>query len=125
MFKLESYITPILLSYVDKYIKNFRPEDSQVSLWGGEVSFHNLDLRLDVLEEELQSLQFSIVSGHIHELLIRVPWTKLASEPITVTINTIECIIKLKDNTRHAITARKVEVAVGVGKCQRKEEGSG
>lgn len=30
MFKLESYITPILLSYVDKYIKNFRPEDSQV-----------------------------------------------------------------------------------------------
>ena len=32
MFKLESYITPILLSYVDKYIKNFKPEDSQVSL---------------------------------------------------------------------------------------------
>jgi hypothetical protein len=32
MFKLESYITPILLSYVDKYIKNFRPEDSQVRL---------------------------------------------------------------------------------------------
>lgn len=31
MFKLESYITPIILSYVDKYIKNFRPEDSQVT----------------------------------------------------------------------------------------------
>lgn len=30
MFKVESYITPIILSYVDKYIKNFRPEDSQV-----------------------------------------------------------------------------------------------
>lgn len=72
-----------------------------MSLWGGEVSFHNLDLRLEVLEEELQSLQFSIVSGHIHELLIRVPWTKLASEPITVTINTIECIVKLKDDKRH------------------------
>lgn len=32
MFKLESYITPLLLSYVDKYIKNFRAEDSQVKL---------------------------------------------------------------------------------------------
>lgn len=32
MFKLESYITPILLSYVDKYIKNFKPEDSQVCI---------------------------------------------------------------------------------------------
>ncbi|XP_017781523.1 PREDICTED: vacuolar protein sorting-associated protein 13B [Nicrophorus vespilloides] len=95
MFKIESYITPILLSYVDKYIKNFRPEDSQVSLWGGDASFHNLDLRLEVLEQELQ-LPFSFVSGHIHELLIHVPWTKLASEPITITINTIECILKLR-----------------------------
>ncbi|KAF5296670.1 hypothetical protein FQR65_LT10210 [Abscondita terminalis] len=95
MFKLENYITPILLSYVDKYIKNFRPEDSQVSLWGGDASFHNLDLRLEVLEEELH-LPFSFVSGHIHELLIHVPWTKLASEPITITINTIECILKVR-----------------------------
>ncbi|KAK4875062.1 hypothetical protein RN001_011484 [Aquatica leii] len=95
MFKLENYITPLLLSYVDKYIKNFRPEDSQVSLWGGDASFHNLDLRLEVLEEELH-LPFSFVSGHIHELLIHVPWTKLASEPITITINTIECILKVR-----------------------------
>ncbi|KDR22947.1 Vacuolar protein sorting-associated protein 13B [Zootermopsis nevadensis] len=111
MFKLESYITPILLSYVDKYIKNFRPEDSQVSLWGGDASFHNLDLRLEVLEQELQ-LPFSFVSGHIHELLIHVPWTKLASEPITITINTIECILKLhgedsvgSDSASHASSA--------------------
>ena len=33
MFKVESYITPLLLSYVDKYIKNFKPEDSQVLLY--------------------------------------------------------------------------------------------
>jgi len=59
-----------------------------VSLWGGEVAFQNLDLRLDVLEEELQ-LPFSFLSGHIHELIIHVPWTKIASEPITITINTI------------------------------------
>ena len=59
-----------------------------MSLWGGEVAFQNLDLRLDVLEEELQ-LPFSFLSGHIHELIIHVPWTKIASEPITITINTI------------------------------------
>lgn len=59
-----------------------------MSLWGGDVSFNNLDLRLEVLEQELQ-LPFSFVSGHIHELLIHVPWTKITSEPITITINTI------------------------------------
>ena len=30
MFKIESYVTPLILSYVDKYIKNIKPEDSQV-----------------------------------------------------------------------------------------------
>ncbi|XP_042214275.1 vacuolar protein sorting-associated protein 13B-like isoform X1 [Homarus americanus] len=95
MLRIESYITPIILSYVDKYIKNLKPEDSQVSLWGGDAVFNNLDLRLDVLEQELR-LPFSFVNGHIHELRIHVPWTKLTSEPIVITINTIECILKLK-----------------------------
>ena len=30
MFKLESYITPILLSYVEKYVKDIKAERSQV-----------------------------------------------------------------------------------------------
>nr|CAI5821779.1 unnamed protein product [Callosobruchus analis] len=67
MFKLESYITPILLSYVNRYISNLKPEDSQVSLWGGDATFHNLELNLQVLEQELQ-LPFSFVSGSIREL---------------------------------------------------------
>ncbi|XP_066581689.1 intermembrane lipid transfer protein VPS13B isoform X2 [Prorops nasuta] len=99
MFKLESYITPVILSYVEKYVKNFKPEQSQVSLWGGDASFQNLDLRLEVLEEQL-NLPFSFVSGHIHELLIHVPWVKITSEPIVVTINTIECILKLKNESK-------------------------
>ncbi|CAL7938023.1 unnamed protein product [Xylocopa violacea] len=99
MFKLESYITPVILSYVEKYVKNFKPEQSQVSLWGGDASFQNLDLRLEVLEEQL-NLPFVFVSGHIHELLIHVPWVKINSEPIVITINTIECILKLKDDSK-------------------------
>ena len=36
MFKLESYITPLILSRVEKYVKNVRTEGSQVimlQLW--------------------------------------------------------------------------------------------
>lgn len=60
----------------------------KVSLWGGDATFHNLELNLQALEQELQ-LPFSFVSGSIRELSIHVPWTKITSEPITVTINTI------------------------------------
>lgn len=57
-------------------------------MWGGEVAFQNLDIRLDVLQQELH-LPLNIVSGHIHELTVRVPWTKIASEPIQINVNTI------------------------------------
>ena len=30
MFKLESYITPIILSHVERYVKNVKAEQSQV-----------------------------------------------------------------------------------------------
>lgn len=95
MFRIESYLTSIILSYVDRYIKNFRRQDAQVSLWEGDGSFQNLNLDLEVLEQEL-NLPFSFVSGHINELLIHVPWTRIASEPVRITINTIECVMKLR-----------------------------
>ena len=70
-------------------------------MWGGDVSFSNLDLRLDVLESELR-LPFTFVSGHIHELQIHVPWTRLNTEPIVITINTIECVLKLPTDDDNA-----------------------
>ena len=48
---LETYITPILMSYVDKYIKNLKPSDLNLSLWGGDVSLTNLELNLHALEK--------------------------------------------------------------------------
>nr|XP_049694087.1 intermembrane lipid transfer protein VPS13B isoform X1 [Helicoverpa armigera]XP_049694095.1 intermembrane lipid transfer protein VPS13B isoform X1 [Helicoverpa armigera] len=98
MFKIESYVTPILLSYVDKYVRDFKPADAQVSLWGGGVALHNLVLKADVLQQEV-ALPFTLVSGRIHELLIQVPWTKIMSEPIVVTIDTIECVLSLNPPT--------------------------
>lgn len=50
---LESYVTPLLMSYVNKYIKNLKPTDLQLSLWGGDVVLSKLDLKLDVLEQVL------------------------------------------------------------------------
>lgn len=52
-----------------------------------------------VFLQELK-LPFTFMSGHIHELRIHVPWTKLGSEPVVITINTMECILKLKDGAQ-------------------------
>ncbi|XP_051922637.1 intermembrane lipid transfer protein VPS13B-like isoform X3 [Hippocampus zosterae] len=125
---LESYVTPLLMSYVNKYIKNLKPSDLQLSLWGGDVVLSKLDLKLDVLEQELK-LPFTFMSGHIHELRIHVPWTKLGSEPVVITINTMECILKLRDGdqddheSESSSTSRSVsENSKVVGKPRRLQQ---
>lgn len=94
MFKFESYITPWLLSYIDQYVK-LRREDFQLSLWGGDVVFYNLELRLANIQKLVPTLPIIFQSGLIHELRIHIPWIRINSEPIVVTLNQIELVIVL------------------------------
>ncbi|GFR59584.1 vacuolar protein sorting-associated protein 13B [Elysia marginata] len=93
------------MGYLDKYVK-LRQEDFQLSLWGGDAVLNNLDLRLDELEKVVQ-LPVMFQSGHIHELRLHVPWTKLGSEPVVITINTVECIVKVRDTAYEAGSSGK------------------
>ncbi|KAK3772280.1 hypothetical protein RRG08_039097 [Elysia crispata] len=119
MFKLESYITPLLMGYLDKYVK-LRQEDFQLSLWGGDAVLNNLDLRLDELEKVVQ-LPVMFQSGHIHELRLHVPWTKLGSEPVVITINTVECIVKVRDTAYETGSSGKSASSPGKASQQRQK----
>lgn len=93
---LESYITPMLMSYISKYVKNLKPSDLQVSFWGGDAVLRNLELRLDVLEREL-SYPLEIKSGHVRELVLHIPWNAILSKPVEAVIKDVEFVVKLKD----------------------------
>ena len=54
------------MSYVDKYIKNLKPSDLSLSLWGGDVVLYNLDLRLDVLEK------VTVILSYIHDDIVAI-----------------------------------------------------
>ena len=95
---LESYLTPLLTSYLNKYIKNLKPSDLQLSFWGGDAILRNLELRLDAIEELLSSMApFEMKSGNVKQLTVHIPWTSIGSEPIEITFESVECTIKLKD----------------------------
>ncbi len=93
---LEGYITPLLMSYIDKFIKNIKPSDLQVSFWGGDAVLRNLELRLDVLEKELNGFPVEIQSGKIREMSIHLPWNAIASTSVEITIQDLELVIKMK-----------------------------
>lgn len=46
----------------------------------------------------MTNIPISFKSGVIHELRIHIPWTRITSEPVVVTINTLEFVAKLKDS---------------------------
>ena len=98
---LEGYITPLLMSYIDKYVKNIKPSDLKLSFWGGDAVLRNLELRLDVLEKELK-YPLNIKSGRIRELTLHIPWNAIASQPVEVAIKDIEFVVKLKDVRLHS-----------------------
>jgi len=58
------------MNYIDRYVK-LKPEDFQLSLWGGAAVLNKLDLRLDAIEAAL-NLPIKLSSGHISELKIQV-----------------------------------------------------
>ena len=92
---LEGYITPLLMSYLDKYVKNIKPSDLKLSFWGGDAVLRNLELRLDVLEREL-GIPLEFRSGCIRELTLHIPWNAIGSSSVEVTVKDIEFVIKLK-----------------------------
>nr|CAB3267622.1 vacuolar protein sorting-associated protein 13B-like [Phallusia mammillata] len=96
MLRLESYLSPFLLSYLSKYIKDIEPQNLQFSLWGGDAVLHNVKFKLDALDNELFGAPFSFVSCQAQELKMHVPWSKLASEAVVITLNTVECVLKLQ-----------------------------
>ena len=100
---LETYITPLLMSYLDKYVRNIHPSDLKLSFWGGDVVLNNLELRLEVLSN-LIPLPITFVSGRIRELRIHVPWTALGSESVDVSIDTIECVLRWDEDKHPAST---------------------
>ena len=101
----ETYLSPLLTSYLSKYVKDIEKNNFQLSVWGGDVVLQNLEFKLDTLDNELGQLPFSFVSCQAKELCIHVPWNKITSEPITVTLESLECVLKL--NCRKTLKVKK------------------
>lgn len=123
MFKVESYLGPLLLGYLNKYVK-LRQEDFQLSLWGGDAVFNNLELQFDFLEH-LIPFPIRFKSGQVHELRIHVPWTKLGSESVVITLNTVECILTRKEDLPEGAPSSQPSPASGFASEEGGEAGPG
>uniref|UniRef100_A0A0X3PLQ8 Chorein N-terminal domain-containing protein n=1 Tax=Schistocephalus solidus TaxID=70667 RepID=A0A0X3PLQ8_SCHSO len=94
IFSLDTYLGPFLMRYLGKYVK-LRDDQFELSLWGGDAVLNHVELQYDIFEH-LIPLPIGFKSGQVHELRIHIPWTRLGSSSIVITLNTVECILALK-----------------------------
>ena len=93
---LQRYISQLLLSYAQRYISNL---EASVNLWGGDMVFNNLDVRLDVLQQSLGiPAAFSLSKGFIKELRVHIPWSSITSAPVEVTFTGVEAVLTFNPN---------------------------
>lgn len=79
----------VLNGLLHKYLKNVTTETA--TLWGGELVFKNVELRLDVLQEEL-GLPLVFSRGFIQELKVFLPLRNLLREQVRITLSNIEVV---------------------------------
>lgn len=79
---MEVLLTPVVNRLLKRFVKSAEGRSGsslRVSLSGGSVVLHNLELNLEPL---LQNLPITVERAFARELKIRIPWASLATQPI-------------------------------------------
>eukprot|EP01084_Bolivina_argentea_P195517 335383_1 len=92
-------VTRLVLRYFRQYISNIEA-DFQLSLWGGDVTLHDLDLKLDILNKQIGiDAPFAITRGFIKELKIHIPWSSITTTPVKIILSSVELTLSNNYNT--------------------------
>ncbi|KAK9830052.1 hypothetical protein WJX72_009438 [[Myrmecia] bisecta] len=94
---MELLLTPIVTRLLRSFIKSAAGEagsDLRVSLSGGSVLLHNLELNL---EPVVKNLPIGVQRAFARQLKVVIPWTSLATQPIQVILDTVEVVVALTE----------------------------
>ena len=69
------------------YIEDLDSSGLSVSIWGGDILLRDINLKRNLFEP--LKIPLDLIFGQIGELHIKVPWKKLGSSPVEVTIEDI------------------------------------
>ena len=94
---MESTILAILDKVLAPYVNpsDLKREKLRVGVWSGNVSLSDLSLRSDALDS--LELPLELLRGCIGRLHLRVPWTRLRSEPVEIVLEDVVIIARLRE----------------------------
>ena len=90
---LELLLSKLLTRLLSSYIEGLTLTNLRLGVWAGDLQLTELRLRPDALD----ALQLPLgATGRIGRLRIRVPWSRLLSEPIEILLEDVEVLASLR-----------------------------
>lgn len=80
MLGLEDLVLTLLTKLLGSYITDLTREKLRVGVWSGNVVLTDVELRADVLDA--MCLPVRLQRASVGRLQVRVPWSRLRSEPV-------------------------------------------
>lgn len=81
----EALLEKVLLNKLGKFILGLDREKLKIAIWKGDITLH--DVRLNPASLLKLQLPFILSFGVVSELVIRIPWTKLLTSPIEISLD--------------------------------------
>lgn len=88
-----SLLATFLTSRLGKYLRGL--EEVSVGLWAGQVTVERVQVKSEALDT--LNLPFQLVSGVIGRLEVKIPWTRLSSAAVTVTVSDLVLVLRQKE----------------------------
>ena len=85
-----TFLTNILNSYLGEIVEDLDLDNIGSGALHGDILLIDLKLRPDSLS--VLELPLEVKFGSIGKLSLKIPWTNLASSPVTVTIQVRSCL---------------------------------
>eukprot|EP00965_Chrysotila_dentata_P036204 1205874-Pleurochrysis_carterae.AAC.2 len=82
---LEGLAVSILERVLGEYVEGIDKKSLKLAVWKGHISLTNLTLRREACYA--LGLPIDVKTGYVQSVEVQIPWNKLGSEPVSVTLN--------------------------------------
>jgi len=95
-----SLLAGVLTSRLGKYLRGL--DEVSVGLWAGQVAVERVQVKCEALDT--LNLPFQLVAGVIGRLEVKIPWTRLSSSAVTVTVRDVVLVLRPKEREQWVVS---------------------
>lgn len=91
---LEALLEKFIINYLGRYFDGLDKKKIDIGVWKGDITIENVALNRNLFD--LDSLPIEVIFSHIGRISLKVPWTRLSSSSVELTIEDLYLLVRIK-----------------------------